>query len=438
MMQQTGERIGRVAWGKRLLGKVTCPNCWHQFPPQDVLFIAKHGDLRGDPVLTADDFQRFSPIRFTGKGEALDPRGVPTTEMACPRCHLRISDPLLEVPPLFISVIGSPASGKSYFLTTMTWQLRALMPKMGLAFSDADPAVNAAIHEYEKTLFMNPQPDRPTEIRKTQQHDPALHKTALVDGVTMRFPLPFQFLLWPTAEHPNYADAHRVGRVVVLYDNAGEDFLPSIEDGASAVVQHLARSAILFMLFDPTQEPRLQALCRKSDPQLTYGLRPDSQVPAVMVRQETFLKEAAVRMRRYLGVSQTARLQKPLIVIVAKFDILGNLAGATLTEEPYSGPGDKGPVRLKLAEVDHTSDAIRAVLREHCPEFVATADSTSEFVRYIPVSSFGRSPELVRRGSQKFYGIRPKDIRPMWVTVPMLYCFCRWGQMLLGSTDRRR
>jgi hypothetical protein len=438
MAQQTAERpSGAISWGKKLLRKVTCPNCWHAFSPEDVLFVAKNPDLLGDSVLGGNEYQRFSPVFFTVKGEAVDPRGVPTTEMACPRCHLLVSEPLLEVPPLFISIIGSPASGKSYFLTTMTWQLRSLMPKMGLAFSDADPIANSPIHEYEQTLFLNPHPDQPTEIRKTQRDDPQLHKTAIVDGVTIRFPLPLQFLLWPTTDHPNYADAQRVGRIVVLYDNAGEDFLPSIEEAGSAVVQHLARSAILVMLFDPMQEPRLKGLFRSDDPQLVHGLRPDAG-PAVVVRHETLLKEAAVRMRRYLGISQTARLQKPLIVIVPKFDIFDGIPGVSITEEPYSGLKEKGPVRLKLADVEQASERIRDILKEHCPDFVATAESTSELVRYIPVSSFGRSPELIQQGNQKGYGIRPQDIRSQWVTVPLLYCFCRWGQLVLCSTDRRQ
>jgi len=365
---------------------------------------------------------------------------VPSSDIACPRCHLQICEALLEVPPLFVSIIGSPASGKSYFLTTMAWQLRALLPRAGLSFSDADPIANSPIHEYEHTLFLNTKPDRPTEIRKTDPDDPRLYKTAAVDGVPIRFPLPLQFLVWPTPEHPSYAMAHRVGRVVVLYDNSGEDFRPGIEDARSAAIQHLARSAILFMLLDPTQEPRLREFCRSDDPQLTHGLRPDADGPSVTLRQETILKEAAVRMRRYLGVSQTKRFKKPLIIIVPKFDILEGLGGVSLAEEPYSGmnEGDKAPVRLKIAAVERASAALREILREHCPEFVATAENVSEIVRYIPVSSFGRSPEFVRDGNKSFYGIRPRDIKSQWVTVPLLYCLCKWGQVLLASTDRRQ
>ena len=432
----------RIAWGKSLVGRITCPNCWHLFPPEDVCFVSKHPVLIGDPVLGSNEYQRFAPTRFTPKGEALDPNDIPSSEMACPRCHLPISEALMEVPPLFISLIGSPASGKSYYLTTMAWQLRSLLPKAGLAFSDADPLANAALHEYEQALFMNPHPDQPTEIRKTQVDDERLHKTATIDGVPIRFPLPFQFLSWPTPDHPNFAEAQRVGRVLVFYDNAGEDFRPGMERADSAATQHLARCSALFVMFDPTQDPRLLGLCRSQDPQLAHGLRPGANGPSVTVRQETFLKEAIVRLRRFLGLSQGHRLDKPLVVIVPKFDILEGLSGISLAEEPYTGGNGAGGLRLKIPQVERASEALRTMLRQYCPEFVATAETVSENVRYIPVSSFGTSPELIERGDQAFYGIRPRDIKPRWVTVPLMYCLSKWGSQLLTCTaataQRRR
>jgi hypothetical protein len=426
----------RLAWGKHLARRITCPNCWNVFPPEDILFVAKHTDLVGDPVLGSNEFLRFGPARFNVKGEALDPRGVATSEMACPRCHLQVVEPLLEVPPVFVSVIGSPASGKSYFLTTMTWQLRTLLPRAGMAFSDADPVANSPLHDYEHRLFLSTTPDQPTDIIKTEQDDMRLHKTAIVDGVPVRFPLPLQFLVWPTPQHPNFNEPHRVGRVLVLYDNAGEDFQPGVEDARTAAIQHLARSNILMMLFDPVQEPRLRSLCRQDDPQLTRGLRPESGGAEVRIRQETFLREAAVRLRRYLGVSQTYRLRKPLIVAVSKFDLLQEATGISIDEEPYT-PGP-GAARLKIPDVEQTSDRLRALLDQHCPEFVATADSLSEIVRYIPVSSFGGSPEILCRDERCFLAVRPKDIHPRWATVPIMYCLTRYGELILEDSQARK
>jgi len=429
------EKVDRSGSGKRLVYKIVCPNCWHGFFPEDCLFVAKHTDLVGDPVLGSSEYLRFTPTRFTVQGEALDPRGFPTTDMACPRCHLQIPEAMLEVQPLFISLIGSPASGKSYFLTTMTWELRQFLPQAMLRFEDADPVANAPLHEYERSLFLNPNPDQPTEIPKTQPDDPRLHRGVRLDGVDVRFPLPIQFTLWPTSEHPKFAAASQPGRVLVLYDNAGEDFRPSTESAQSSVVQHLARSKLLFALFDPTQDSRFRAALHSDDPQLTHGLRPDGRQQDVLDRQELVLREAALRIRRYLGLPQEKRLQRVMIVVVPKADIWKDMAALSLEAEPYAQQGAEQPVLVRTDVVEHTSDKVRALLRKYCPDFVACAEGICEVVKYVPVSSLGRSPELAKRGQYVYYGIRPKDIRPQWVTVPLTYCLSKYAHGLLGDAS---
>ena len=425
---------GKSGWGKKLVSKVVCPNCWHGFAPEESMFVSKHPGLVGDPIVGANEYRRFAPMRFNDKGEALDEKGFATTDMACPRCHLQYPEAMLEVDPLFISIVGSPASGKSYFLTAMAWELRTLLPRVALSFSDADPIANSPIHEYEHSLFMNPKPDEPTEIRKTQRDDPRLYRNAILEGADIRFPVPLQFSLWPTPNHQRFSLANEVGRLVIMYDNAGEDFLPGAEDAATPVVRHLARSQIIFSFFDPTQDPRLRAECNSDDPQLTAGLRPGADAPSVMFRQETLLREASVRIRRYLGLSQDARIKKPLIIIVPKFDILSDMAGISLDEEPYSEGSEDQPALMDVREVERVSDILRDLLRRLCPEYVATAESLSKAVRYIPVSALGTSPELVEHGDQKIYGIRPKNIHPKWVTVPLLYCLCKWARGTIGRT----
>ena len=273
----TSIKTNLANWEKKLVYKITCPNCWQPFFPEEVFFVSKHPDLIGDPVLGGSEYLRFQPKRFTPKGEALDPRGLPTADLACPRCHLPVSQAMLEVPPLFVSLIGSPASGKSYLLATMAWELRRILPTAALSFTDADPVSNAFISDYERTLFLNPHPDQPTRIIKTDPTDSRLHRRFQVSGVDVRVPIPLQFLLQPTREHPQFSQARRIGRVVVMYDNAGEDFRPGVEAAESAAIRHLAASHILFMLFDLTQDPRFRAICPSTDPQLTHGLRPESE-----------------------------------------------------------------------------------------------------------------------------------------------------------------
>ena len=112
---------------KATRGDIICPHCWHKFDVEDFLYIARHQDLVGDSVLGPEAQQRFLPSKFTPEGHAIDSAGLSCPDMACPRCHLRIPRAAAEMPPLFASIVGAPASGKSYFLTSMMWELRKQM-----------------------------------------------------------------------------------------------------------------------------------------------------------------------------------------------------------------------------------------------------------------------------------------------------------------------
>ena len=96
----------------RLLTRATCPHCWETFPPEQSLWISEHVELLGDPMLGPERQQRFLPSRFTVDGDAIDARGMICRSLACPHCHLAIPRAMLEMEPLFFSILGSPASGK--------------------------------------------------------------------------------------------------------------------------------------------------------------------------------------------------------------------------------------------------------------------------------------------------------------------------------------
>jgi hypothetical protein len=414
---------------RQILANVVCPNCWFKFQPKDVLFISMHPSLVGDPVAGADEFTRFVPDRFTLNWEALDKKGVPTTQIACPHCHLPLPEPAVEVRPMFISIVGSPASGKSYFLTAMTWELRRLLPlRFTLGFQDADLVTNSVLQDNENQLFRNPRPEIPIEIAKTQTDDSRLHKRVRINGVDIRYPVPFQFLLWPMEKHVRFGEPHQIGRIVVLYDNAGEDFLPRTEAMDSEVIRHLGESDIVFALFDPIQEPAFKKYCRSDDPQLTDGLRPGSGAAPVQFNQELIINQVGACIRNYLKLPMKRRIRKPLIVIVPKFDVWSKLAGVSIDQEPLMDSSEGPGSRLNLPLIERTSASLRDLFHQLCPNVVAAAESISEIVRYIPMTSLGGSPTVVRRAhGHSFYGVRPAAIRPKWVTVPFLYCLARWG-----------
>lgn len=409
---------------RRLQSPVVCPHCWHSYAPEDSLWVSQHPDLIGDERLGSDQQQRFLPTRFSPEGDAIDARGFSCHAIACPRCHLTVPWALLELESQFLSILGSPASGKSYFLAAMTWQLRkTLSSQFSLSFTDADPAANRNLNEYEELLFLNPNPDALVAIRKTELQG-ELYDVVQFGDQRINYPRPFVFALRPLADHPAHEQGERLARGVCLYDNAGEHFQPGADTIGSPATRHLALSRVLFFVFDPTQDPRFRAACEATtkDPQMRDRAR--------TFRQETVLLEAADRVRRYGGLTHGAKHQRPLVVIVTKYDAWSNLLGPDrLPDEWAIRKGKSALSAMDLGAVEHVSKHVRELLRRHAPEVVSAAEGFASQVIYIPVSALGSAPQIDPRTGALC--VQPRNIRPMWVEIPMAYALSRWAGGLI-------
>ena len=412
-----------------LRSRVTCPHCWNEFPPDRALWIAQHPDLVGDPRLGADQPQRFLPTRFNVQGAAIDSRGFACHGLACPKCHLAVPRPMFEMRKLFVSILGSPASGKSYYLAAMTWRLRSVLPKyFAVGFNDADPALNHRLQEYESLQFLNPNQEALVAIEKTETQGD-LYDMVLFGDQAVSYPRPFIFSLLPLQGHANLHAAGKVARAICVYDNAGESFLPGEDASTSPVTRHLALSRVLMFLFDPTQDMRYRRLCsgKTADPQMME--RTERLQRERAVRQETILSEAAQRVRRYAGLAQSQKHDRPLMVVVTKFDSWKHLlAGATLPAIRVVNPLSSQSA-VNLEGIEEVSKLVRSLLWKNSPEIVSAAESFASQVLYVPVSATGRGPETDPNTGA--LGFRPKDMKPIWVEVPMLYALARGTQGLV-------
>jgi hypothetical protein len=108
-------------------GEFTCPVCWLKFNRGDVMNIATHASLRGDPVLGEAAMQRFHATRFNDRGQALDAMGVPSPEQACPHCRRVLSPAFMDMPHHIFSIVGAPSSGKSYYLSVLVKALQTTL-----------------------------------------------------------------------------------------------------------------------------------------------------------------------------------------------------------------------------------------------------------------------------------------------------------------------
>jgi hypothetical protein len=375
-----------------------CPVCWLEFDAGDLMHVAVHDSLRGDPVLGEDAPQRFLATRFNDRGQALDAFGLPCVEIACPHCRRVIPPAILDAPQHILSIVGDQSAGKSYYLTVLVKTLPAtLFSHYGIVFQDADPTGNAPLNEMKKTLFSARSPEE-ARLAKTQLEG-AMYERLPRYGRMVALPKPFVFTMASTRRAEGRCS-------VILYDNAGEHFQPGRDSADSPGAQHVASSSGIFFLFDPFNHP---------DFRKRLGKTPDPQMENPIVdQQEVILAEMRARIRKLRRLPGNEKIEQPLAVLVGKCDVWIHLLGPAELENPLADE------KLNIEAIDRNSNRLRALLLEICPTIVANAESISSQVRYFPVSSFGHPPVRVPTGDVV---PDPKALQPFMVDVPPLWIF---------------
>jgi hypothetical protein len=421
--------------GIKLRGSVVCPNCWHEFAPEDVLWIAVSPKLADEPVLpalaTGKEQRRFVPERFDVLGHALDAEGTPCAQFACPRCRLDIPRPALELPSFVLSVLGTPGSGKSVFLASMIFETRQQAASLGLRFQDADLVLNKELLDAEQKLFLDP------EAEDYRQIDAAVEKTKIelgekryrktkIDGHDVAFVTPFTFIVAPTSSHPRAEAASSLSRLLCLYDNAGEHFRPGADRADQPLTRHLAASKGLIFTFDPTKYRRLQK-----------AIGAQWKADRSEDRQDAVLLEAGRIIRDHAGIGSSAQLPQPLVVAVTKFDVWRPLFTGSIEDLKIlrTYPGSDSAKALYLDTVETISRLCRAILWEYAREIVSAAESLSGDVIYVPVAALGWDVQIdPRTGAMRS---RTANAEPFGVLVPMLYLLLKGGSRLVLTVRRK-
>jgi len=399
---------------------ITCPHCWKRFDFKDINYISRHLDLLNDPILGADAQKRFLPVKFSAQGMAIDERGMECPDMACPYCHLKIPESVVDLPSSIFSIVGAPSCGKSYFLTTMLWQIRQCLPKcFEFNIGDVDASFNSVINEYESLLFMNNHPDQIVALPKTELQGSGYTNQIMLNGFPVDLPKPFIFALTPKAAHPRYESGRReLERNIILYDNAGEHFQPGHESVNNLATNHLAFSDGIIFVYDPLRDNRMSKFCDKNDPQYQQET----------VNQLALFHEMASRVRKFSGLQASDKYRQPLIVAIAKFDVLRESMNIAIEPDGYlKYDADKLEYALDLQYITNISFQLREKLLDIAPEFVGAVESFSETVYFVPVSAFGSSPRVIdgagaaNTGGRKLaLGVIPEQIKPFWAEVPFL------------------
>lgn len=417
--------------GIDLLPEVTCPNCWHKFPPESALAVAAHGDLLGDPRLEdPTEPRRFLPTRFTPECAAVDEKDRSSFEVACPACHLIVPRVLFERrPTTFISMIGARGAGKSYLLAALSRQMESTLPqRLGLAFTEPHPRSNTLIRWYKTQLFHTNTADALVSIPNTPVGGSRYYQTVLHDGDKRLHPKPMFFQVAPTGRHPNSRHPLSYTRTLCLYDHSGEYCLPDNAPAEQAVTEHLSRASGLIFVFDPTQETSfLDDLHGDwADPQIEMRMGTRSQPVMTLESQDSILAAADANVKKWTGRQVAEPLDTPLVILLAKFDAWNQLGSGNLPS--FTGGGRSGDADdlqgFHVATVERISGIMRTLLLTKCPAIVATAERFSRRVCYVPVSATGCPPIVA--GTDPENG-RPRlkfrrgELQPIWAEVPLLW-----------------
>ena len=116
-----------------------------------------------------------------------------------------------------------------------------------------------------------------------------------------------------------------------------------------------------------------------------------------------------------------------MIVGISKADLLADFL--PLETDPWQRSHDQKSYVLDMETLAKMSDAVRCLLDKYAPEIVTTVESFAESVLYLPNSALGYNPEKE--------GVRPCDIKPRWVEVPLLYVLARLGYVPIRMIKKR-
>ena len=385
-------------------GEFTCPICWLKFDRGDVMHVAVHDSLFGDPLLGEEQMKRFHATRFNDRGQALDECGIPCTEIACPHCRRTLAPGFFDEPHKIFSIVGAPQSGKSYYLTVLIKLLQTtLFRDFGVVFRDADPTGNAPINEMKAHLFSAQNPAQ-AFLTKTQLEGAMYERLPRYDRM-VTLPKPFIYSL-------SGAESDDENCSIVFYDNAGEHFQPGQDSTNSPGAQHIASSDAIFFLFDPTINPDFRrSISGSEDPQFK------SQVSD---QQDIILAETEVRIKKLLGLDRREKVQTPLAVIIGKCDSWIDKIGSENLKNPIVDG------TLDVGAVEANSQLVRNLMEEYCPYVIANAERISSDVCYFAASAFGHTPVTFEddKGVSRI-GPDPQKINPMYVEIPTLWALSR-------------
>lgn len=403
---------------------VKCPCCLEEFHRSEILWIAEHEDLKDDYFKDRAERKRFLPERFSKNCQAYDERGeICKRDFACPHCHMEISEEYFNSKPMYVSLVGTNRSGKTYFLAALHhWlqQNRFIKDyRLDLSFSAALYASqNEILATNVDTLFRRFVPADAFARLYSTALDELEREVTFPDKGIYSVARPFTYVMRKDGER----------HALCFYDLSGETFFQQrIEEARNLFTRQILNSDILFFLYDPEQnENCVIDYARRNgrsiwhDGQINMDeLVESEQIIASQNREiertshqvfhtmANFIREYA---NTKAGLIKEGRYTKYIYIIVTKCDAWKE---CLLPEtQRYLGEPPNSDI---IASV---SNDVKRWLEQHDSAFTTAVSDFAEHYIYIPVSATGRQPK--NKDGVWGYDIGVEPLSPRWVEVPFL------------------
>ena len=382
-----------------------CPNCFSPLPDALWAFRCVNPPCpeRLDQVLSAatgSETLLRTVTTVTPNGTWRPEHGVAcsacsgaTAQEVCPTCHYDLLSGWRLNTTICIALAGARASGKSIYIAVLVKQTELWCARNGRALLPGDARTAEMYHRiYETPLYvqrglMSPTPS--AAVRDSPHRDPLIFQIGIFNGVP---------------------------HLLVLRDVAGED----LEDPQTptAPFQFFGAADLVLFLFDPMQVAEIQA-------QLA-GLVPDQRLNG---GEPVAVLGNLIRLIRGGSLLGGGRLSTPLALVVAKFDVLAQLAdvegsplesimdnrGASYNIDPSLEP------HLDAEDLSRLQAEVESLLTKlHAQSLLNLADSAFDIRQTFAVSALGALPYSADRVN--FHGIAP-----FRVLDPLKWAFARRG-----------
>ncbi len=284
------------------LPRSRCPNCFTALNPAQWAFRCENRDCaeHPDPVLSS-----FTGVESASRpvmavnpppgwrpenGTSCSECSTTTRHEVCPKCHYGLVAGWRLNATTCIALAGARASGKSIYIAVLVKQAELWCERNGQAFLAAEPRTSANYKRlYETPLFEQRglMPATPSmQVREAPHRDPLVFQIGRYNGVP---------------------------HLLVIRDVAGED----LENPATPTgpFRFFGNADMVAFLFDPMRLPEIRAQLAGvvQDQRITGG------DPVTVLNN-------LVRLIQGGSSVAAGRISTPLALVVAKFDVLADLA----------------------------------------------------------------------------------------------------------------